>query len=606
MSYITNNDPGLRAKTLKSGVAVLVATMVLVMWVAVGFSIYFSHKAALASMKSNAAKLALAFDDEVTHSLDTIAGTMDAVANRMRAKGSDMNIYAWAREMPIATGPIIYGGIVTPNGILVSATETPDLKPIDVSDREHFRIQLDGKYKGLFIGIPLNSRVGHQIVFPISKRVETKDGRFVGVLVFWVSPAKLTKLRESIDLGESGIITLLGSDNIIRTRFSKNSPEGLDGIGQSVAHSSGPSIDPKSSQGSYVQRTVIDHLTRLISYRRIVGYPLIVVVGLGYEEGLASWRTQAETLSVLAAVATLLLGGLALYLIREISLRAMRDIELADERFKLRTANIDLTDERHKLQMANTKLTESMERSEAANQAKSSFLANMSHEFRTPLNAIIGFSQIIRDQIMGPVGKPVYTDYAKDVCDAGKHLLGLINGVLDMAKIEAGKVELYDEVLNPAEVVRASMMEVRLQAANKGIALEADIPPGTPFIRGDALRLRQVLINLLSNAVNFTEVGHITVSVAFHAARGFSFTVADTGIGMSPSEIVQALEPFGQVDSAYSKKSVGTGLGLPLTQRLIKLHGGRLVIDSVKGTGTTISAYLPLERVVRSVSEVAA
>jgi signal transduction histidine kinase len=284
----------------------------------------------------------------------------------------------------------------------------------------------------------------------------------------------------------------------------------------------------------------------------------------------------------------------------------MRDIELADERFKLRTANIDLTDERHKLQMANTKLTESMERSEAANQAKSSFLANMSHEFRTPLNAIIGFSQIIRDQIMGPVGKPVYTDYAKDVCDAGKHLLGLINGVLDMAKIEAGKVELYDEVLNPAEVVRASMMEVRLQAANKGIALEADIPPGTPFIRGDALRLRQVLINLLSNAVKFTpEGGCVTVSVASDTGRGVVFTVADTGIGMSRDEIEVALEPFSQIENALVKKYEGTGLGLPLAQRLVELHGGGLIIDSAKGVGTTIRVQLPHERTVRAAAAAA-
>jgi len=143
-------------------------------------------------------------------------------------------------------------------------------------------------------------------------------------------------------------------------------------------------------------------------------------------------------------------------------------------------------------------------------------------------------------------------------------------------------------------------------AAVKGIALEADIPPGTPFIRGDELRLREVLINLLSNAVKFTETGRVGVSAAFDAARGFSFTVADTGIGMSPGEIAQALEPFSQVENSFSKKYAGTGLGLPLAQRLIELHGGRLEIASVKGAGTTVVVHLPLERVVRPVADVAA
>ncbi len=612
MSYLAKLDPSLRAKTLKMGLAAIVAAVVLGMWAVIGDSLYFSREAVLADMKSDAANLALAFDDELTHSLDAVAGTMDAVANRMRAKGSDMNIHAWSRELPIVTGPIIEGGIIAPNGMLVSSTKAPDLKPIDMSDREHFRIQLDGKYKGLFIGKPVNSRIYNQMVIPISERVETKDGRLAGVLVFLVSPAKLTMLSQSINLGESGMISLVGMDSIIRVRFSKQSPEGLDGIGQSIARGRGLGFDPENSQGSYIARGTVDHITRLFSYRQVATYPMVVIVGLGYDEGLASWWIQAETLSALGAAGTLLLGGLALYLMREIGLRALRDLELADEHRRLQAANIELADEHIRLQTTNAELIESQTRAEDANRAKSHFLANMSHELRTPLNAILGFSQIIKDEVMGPIGKPVYADYAKDIHGAGDHLLKLINRVLDMAKIEAGKIELSDDVLDPAEIVRASMMEVRGQAAGKGLALSADIPSGTPFIRGDELRLSEVLINLLSNAVKFTEAGHIRVSAAFDATRGFSFTVADTGIGMSPSEIKEALEPFGQVDNAFSRKHQGTGLGLPLAQRLIELHGGRLAIASVKGSGTTISVYLPLDRsvlpvsLVRPVSEAAA
>jgi signal transduction histidine kinase len=604
MPYSANNDPVRSAKNLKIGVAAIVAVMVLAMWAAVGVSLYLSREAVLADMKSDAANLALAFDDELTHSLDTIAKTMDAVANRMRAKGSDMNIYAWSREIPIKTGPIVEAGIVTPNGMLVSSTATPNMKPIDMSDREHVRIGLNGKYKGLFIGPPVLGRVGGQMVIPITKRVETEDGRFVGVLDFIVLPERLTALHKSIDLGDDGVIALIGTDDIIRTRFTKKHPDGLDGIGDTIPHSPDRDrvLETDHGSGSYIQPNTVDHVTRLISYRRIADYPLIVAVGLGYDEGLASWRVQAETLSALAAAVTLLLGGLALYLMREIGLRETSDLELVDEHRRLLAANIELADEHIRLQTANAELIESQTRAEDANRAKSHFLANMSHELRTPLNAILGFSQIIKDEVMGPVGKPVYADYAKDIHGAGDHLLKLINRVLDMAKIEAGKIELSDDVLDPAEIVRASMMEVRGQAADKGLALTVDIPPGTPFIRGDELRLSEVLINLLSNAVKFTEAGHIRVSAAFDETRGFSFTVADTGIGMSPSEIKEALEPFGQVDNAFTRKHQGTGLGLPLAQRLIELHGGRLAIESVKGSGTTIRVYLPLDRVVRPVS----
>ena len=590
------------AKALKLNIAAIVAVMVFAMWVAVGAAIYFSRETALVTMTSDANNLALAFDDELTHTLDTVSGSMDAVANRMRAKRSDMNIYAWSYEIPIVTGPIIEATIIGPNGMLSASTKAPVIKPVDVSDLKHIRIQLDGKFKGLFIGPPVISRVYSQIsgvtrwIIPISERVETKDGRFIGVLDFVLSPDLLTKLHKSINLGKNGTIALVGLDGIVRARFSRNSPEGLEGIGQSIENRLGPDYSQKeNSRGTYIRQAKIDQITRLYSYQRVADYPLVVIVGLGYDEGLSSWRTNARVILTLAAVATLLLGVLVLYLIREIDRREMRDIELADERNKLRTANI-------RLQTVNDELIKSKEIAETANRSKSSFLANMSHEFRTPLNAIIGFSEVIKDQIMGPIGKPVYADYANDIWGAGEHLLEIINNVLDISKIEAGKTELSDELLDPAEIVGAGVAAMRVQAANKKIALTANIPPGMPLIRGDSLRLRQVLINLVSNAVKFTEVGHVTVSVAYDAAKGFRFTIADTGIGMSPADIVVALEPFGQIETAYSKKNVGTGLGLPLAQRLVELHGGHLEIESVRGVGTAVSVHLPLDRVVRSVS----
>jgi len=250
-------------------------------------------------------------------------------------------------------------------------------------------------------------------------------------------------------------------------------------------------------------------------------------------------------------------------------------------------------------------LMDAKDDAERANRVKSQFLTNMSHELRTPLNAIIGFSQIIKDHLMGP-GKPIYAEYAHDIFESGEHLLGIINNLLDISKIEAGKTELRDELVDPMKIVDDSVAAMRVQTANKKIELATEIPPATPFLRGDTPRLRQVLLNLVSNAVKFTEAGSVTISVAFDLASGFSFTVADTGIGMSPDEAVKALEPFSQIDNAVTKKYVGTGLGLPLAKSLVALHGGRLEIASVKGRGTSITVHLPPERVVWSTRAVAA
>jgi signal transduction histidine kinase len=232
------------------------------------------------------------------------------------------------------------------------------------------------------------------------------------------------------------------------------------------------------------------------------------------------------------------------------------------------------------------------------------FLANMSHELRTPLNAIIGFSQIIKDQSMGPDNTKRYAEYAQDIWTSGEHLLELINNVLDISKIEAGKFELSEETLDPAEIVQASVMAVQNQIAHKKIALEIH-PLKTPvYIHADALRLRQIMINLLSNAAKFTpEGGTISVGIEAGPSGPLSFVVSDTGIGMSPREVKIALETFGQVENTLVKKYEGLGLGLPLAKRFIERHGGRLVIDSVKGTGTVFRVELPSERVLRHAPE---
>jgi len=244
-------------------------------------------------------------------------------------------------------------------------------------------------------------------------------------------------------------------------------------------------------------------------------------------------------------------------------------------------------------------LRRAKEEAETANKTKSDFLASMSHELRTPLNAIIGYSDAMRSEVFGPLGNERYQDYPIHIYDSGNHLLELINDVLDVSKIEAGKLELHDEVI-PVEGIATSVLRlVRERADSNRIELANELPNVLPRLRADPLRVKQMLLNLLSNAVKFTpEGGCVTLGSQINGNGEFVLSVTDTGIGMGPEEQKKALSQFGQVDSDLSRKFQGTGLGLPLTIGLIELHGGYFDIRSAPGKGTMTALCFPSNRVV--------
>lgn len=250
---------------------------------------------------------------------------------------------------------------------------------------------------------------------------------------------------------------------------------------------------------------------------------------------------------------------------------------------------------------AENALRSAKEVAEAASHTKSQILANMSHELRTPLNAIIGFSDVISHGLMGPVNER-YREYASDIVGAGSHLLKLITDVLDLSKIESGHLKLHEEPVNLLNVIDACQRLVMDRAREAFVRIERAHPPDVPFILGDELRLKQIMLNLLSNAVKFTAVGGdaggtVRVEVIL-ADAGVTISISDTGIGMKPEDIPVALAPFRQLDDAFSRRSEGTGLGLPLAKMLTELHGGVLEITSAPGLGTTVVVQLPRNRIL--------
>jgi len=243
-------------------------------------------------------------------------------------------------------------------------------------------------------------------------------------------------------------------------------------------------------------------------------------------------------------------------------------------------------------------LVEAKEKAEYADRAKSEFLANMSHELRTPLNAILGFSEMMKRETFGPLGNKRYDEYSAGIFESGDHLLSLINDILDISKIEAGRAELWEADLVVSEIIRDCMRLIETRAAEASLAVHDDFPRGAVTLKADERMIKQILLNLLSNAVRFTEAGgEIRIGGGVEADGSLLLQVADTGIGIAAEDIPKAISTFGQVDGALNRKFEGTGLGLPLAKSLVELHGGGFELESAVGKGTTVTVRFPRARV---------
>jgi two-component system cell cycle sensor histidine kinase PleC len=472
---------------------------------------------------------------------------------------------SWSAYAPRSLAIFLVGAEGKPR--YTSSTLTPNA---NLSDRAYFRFHLDPGNRGKFyIGPPILGRGTRQMVIPMSRAVRDAQGKLTAVMVVAIKLAYFDEFFESIDVGRHGVIGLYTtSGEALAVRPPAAAPEA---DAETTAKCPSVALAAQGqAEGTIKSEICGDDFPRITSFHLVAGYPLVIRVGLARDDVLATWRVDLWRYGAALVGIAILLALFNFILTQQL-----------DERDRDRQA-----------------LRAAMVEAEAANRAKSDFLANISHELRTPLNAIIGFSELIVSRLSGSPDNQVYADYARHICDSGNHLLELINDLLDLSKAESGRMELEDEIIDLRAAIERSVATIATLAERGRVTLSLELGEPLPLLHADSGKIRQILINLLSNAVKFTPVGGtVTLRAGIRPDGDFAIAVEDTGIGMSAEEIPVALSPFGQIGSALSRRHSGTGLGLPLTKRLVELHGGRLEIESFPGKGTVVTAYFPAARV---------
>lgn len=538
---------------------------------------------AVAKARIAASYLSAALAEDVEGGLDTIACAAGLVKERIEKQGDAGPLSKLEEEIAHYAPGLSAISIIGPDGKL-SAYAGNDTRSIaDFADYSFFRAARDNANEEFQVGRPVS--IASRTIIPATERLQTKEGRFAGVVLFWIDPQMTASLYRRVYPGENGSIKVVGTDGITFAGYTL--PRGYD-----PSLIGAPAVPEKvyahwrfASSGSYSATSYRDGIARIYYWRKVARFPFIAVVGLDKAEAMAEANRQAILMAILGILAAGMAAAMAEMLKREFSRRLKHILALDAHRRKLREAN--------------AKLAAAKSQAEEANQSKSLFLAKISHELRTPLNAILGFAEIIRDRVFGN-DLERYSQYAADIYDSGLHLLSVIRNLLDLSKIEAAKFELHEAFVDLATIEQESLRMVQGQANTRGIKLNATLAEPGLRLHADETVLKQILINLLSNAIKFTpEGGSVSLSSKKETDGSLLISVTDTGAGMSAEEIEQALEPFRQLPGKSSQHMEGTGLGLPLAAQLTELHGGSLTVQSVPCQGTSVSVRFPAWRMCK-------
>ncbi len=529
--------------------------MIALVWVGSEQNIAVQFEGAKASAMNTAKNLSRVFSEHVARAIRDADKRLLMVRAAYESSTPDtFDLKAWVGDSIFKSDLDIQFSLVGPDGMLVATNAGPSKPGVDLSDREHVKVHALTERDELFISKPVLGRASGKWSIQLTRKLRKRDGFFAGVLVASLDPYHLSKFYEDVDLGRDGAVTLVGFDGIIRARGGM-SP---DVLGRSMSSSEVLSAYKVQPEGQLLGAGVIDGIRRLLSYRVVGDLPLIVIVALSEHEVFSEVHRNAHWYRLVSVMLTLVI---VVFMVSGTRSSMRLEATLADLAF---------------------------ERDEArrASASKSSFLAMMSHEIRTPMNAILGLTgSLLEERLQDSQRESLQT-----INRSADNLLEILNDILDFSKLEAGPLSLETIAFVPEEVSQSVISLIAPRAEAKGLELrlveEQPVPVG---VLGDAGRLRQVLLNLVSNAVKFTSHGSVSITCRVSDrqddAATIEWSVADTGIGMSPAQIERLFKEYAQADASISRKYGGSGLGLAICKRIIEQMGGEIAASSELGRG---------------------
>jgi two-component system sensor histidine kinase BarA len=508
-----------------------------------------TQELALANAARDASIFARVIEEHTARTIQSADQAVQFLRYEYLEEGDKLNLHRLLDTGTILGDIFNLYSIVAPDGALVLSSEP--FKPVNLADREHIRVHM-ATDRGLFISKPVLGRVSGKWSIQLTRRINRPDGSFGGTAVVSMDPFYFTRLYESAQISPHSVITLIGTDGVVRARRSANSSE----IGQDISSSELMQYIGNKKHGVIRAHSIIDGRERMYAFRRLDTYSLLAVVGIDMRDVLQApeaMRSQLIGQTVLSTVAITMLTAVLLFL--------------------------------------TSRVLRSRSQAVKANSAKTQFLSNMSHELRTPLNGILGYAELLKEELDGYE----HREFAQIIHSSGLHLLSLVNQLLQLNKIEAG----HEDAVLAAEDVLKLLHEVvnahRSTARLKEIALEVRISPLVPQrIECDRFKLLQVLNNLLHNAIKFTDTGHVELSLVV-AGGDLLFSVADTGRGIPAALLGKVFDKFFQVDSGDARNNDGTGLGLSLVRELVAVMGGQVQVKSTPGASTVFSFTIPLK-----------
>ncbi len=588
-------------QTLKRRVWAYSATFTLTILILAATLIFQQKRQALEEVQSNASNLSAAFELEVRDYINDTWAALKRLKADIASKGAKPALANWLKQRdPDARHTSMT--ILDAQGKVVSSTVDPNWVGADLSDREHFKVHEANPKAGLFIGVPVMARGSHRIKIPISIRLNQPDGTFAGTLFATIEPAFLTILYHSVSLGRTGTLMLVGTDGAVRAYLShRRNRDGSQVTAREDGSGDGSELPALraaayESKGAYEGHAAADGIPRVYNWRKIEGFPLLVIVGLGENETFlaSTWQKRmAVAACILAIVFSLIMP---LLLSGEISKRISHEIELNSEKANLTLANSALEEERKALHALNMQFRQAVQRAEEASRAKSGFLTYMSHEFRTPMHAILAYTKMAQEDVRSEDPATI-EKYIGNARTAGLRLLDLLNNMLDFAKLEAGKIELQTGKANFLDIIEGCQRELNSLLEEKRLRVSVATKSNDTGALVDYARITQVLVNLFSNAIKFSPVGgRIQVEISDaelpDGSPALQCSLSDQGIGIPEHELATIFDRFSQ-GSSTKRSSSGTGLGLTICRELINLHGGKIWASNRPEGGAVFTFMVP-------------